>query len=443
MRSKELFIGALTIVAVTLLAASAYGVPRETVLYNFTGGNDGRNPFSGLTFDKGGNLYGTTSYGGDGPCDDGGWLGCGVVFELTPQTAGGWTEKVLYSFQSGADGNRPMAGLTIDPVGNLYGTTYYGGGGRCNDHGRLGCGVVFELTPQSGGAWKETVLHAFHESDDKPKDGAWPAAGLVFDKSGNLYGTTYWGGSYFGGTVFELSQRTDGHWNEKVVYSFCHHGCQKDGAGPYDGLIFDPSGNLWGTAWIGGAGGVGTVFELLPRTRGGWNEKTIYNFREEHKNGYEPHAGLIFGKDGDLYGTTIDGGLHGNDGTVFRLAPRTGGGWAESVVYSFSRNGKTNTGYYPVGGLVSDSSGNLYGTTFFGGGRRDQCDNNDCGGTVFELSPSTGGGGWKFTALWHFDFIANGQMPYAGLVRDASGNLYGTTAWGGSGQFGTVFEITP
>ena len=293
--------------------------------------------------------------------------------------------------------------------------------------GTRGVGTVFELTPKAGGGWTEQVLYSF--STNGPV-GALPWAGLIFDAVGNLYGTTYEGGTHDVGTVFELMPKAGEGWTEQVLYSFNNNGA--DGAGPAAGLIFDKNGNLYGTTSEGGTHGVGMVFELAPAQGGGWTEQVLYSFSTNGPVGADPAAGLIFDAAGNLYGTTNRGGTH-DFGTVFELTPNAGGGgWTETVLYHFSNY---PDGAYPVAGLIFDAAGNLYGTTG-GGGTRDV-------GTVFELTPKAGGG-WTETVLYNFSTKGPvGAYPYAGLIFDGAGNLYGTTSEGGTRGVGTVFELTP
>ena len=345
-------------------------------------------------------------------------------------------EQVLHNFQyNGTDGVLPFAGLIFDAAGNLYSTTSEGG--------TYGVGTVFELTPAAGGGWTETVLHSFGNGTD----GRGPNA-LIFDAAGNLYGTTSWGGTYTYGTVFELTPAAGGGWTEQVLYSFCSQTNCTDGAHPVAGLIFDAAGNLYGTTGHGGVyascnsgTGCGTVFELTPTAGGGWTEKVLHNFGNG-TDGNSPSAGLIFDAASNLYGTTYVGGIYcsgsGGCGTVFELTPAAGGTWTETVLYSFCPAGYPCTdGIGPEAGLIFDAAGNLYGTTVQGG-RYDY-------GTVFELSP-TAGGGWTETVLHNFGNGLDGVDPSAGLIFDAAGNLYGTTSWGGyygHYEYGTVFELTP
>jgi uncharacterized repeat protein (TIGR03803 family) len=311
------------------------------VLHDFNNdGTDGTYPVAGLIFDGTGNLYGTTAFGGT--------YDLGTVFELTPAVGGGWAEKVLHSFGgSGSDGIEPQSSLLIDGAGNLYGTC---GGGTYHK------GMVFELTPSAGGNWTENVLHEFTGTD-----GAGPLASLIFDAAGNLYSTTAAGGTYNKGTVFELTPAAGGIWTEQVLYSF---GNGTDGVNPYAGLIFDAVGNLYGTTYLGGTYNQGTVFELTPAAGGGWAEQVLHNFNFDSSDGRGPDSGLVLYA-GNLYGTTGSGGVYNNPGgTAFELMPAAGGGWIEQVLHSF---GSGTDGSTPVGGLIFDSVGNLYGMTTYGG----------------------------------------------------------------------------
>ena len=219
---------------------------------------------------------------------------------------------MLYSFiNNGTDGIVPDGGVIFDGAGNLYGTTFSGG-----THSE---GTVYELTPAGGGGWTEKVLHSF---DQNGTDGAFPAAALIFDTAGNLYGTTAGGGTYSKGTVFELTPVGGGTWTEKVLYSF---GNGTDGFSPYSGLVFDAAGNLYGTAYYGGTYSRGTVFELSPGAGGTWTEKVLHSFGNG-TDASQPFSGLTFDTAGNLYGTTEVGGAH-TAGTVYELTPAGGGTW--------------------------------------------------------------------------------------------------------------------
>ncbi|MGH6878073.1 MAG: choice-of-anchor tandem repeat GloVer-containing protein [Rhizomicrobium sp.] len=307
--------------------------------------------------------------------------------------------KVLYSFQGGSDGAAPYAGLIADKAGNLYGTTYLGGGSGC-DQGN-GCGTVFSL---ANGA--ETVLHAFV---GQPGDGAWPWAGLIADDAGNFHGTTTAGGADASGTVFELAAGG----TETTLYTFTGG---SDGGDPVGGLLADAAGNLYGTTELGGADSAGAVFMLAPDG----TETVLYPFTGAADGAY-PLAGLIADSAGNLYGTTSRGGAD-DWGTVFKVAPDG----TETVLYSFTDKGD---GGFPAAGLIADKAGNFYGTTK-GGGKSGI-------GTVFELAPDG-----TETVLHSFDRkTGDGAYPWAGVIADKAGNLYGTTAGGGAGNDGIVFEI--
>ena len=381
-------------------------------------------------------------------------------------------ETVLHSFNN-SDGQQPVGGLIFDGAGNLYGTTFYGGA--------YGAGTVYQLTPGTGG-WTETVLHSF---SDAGIGGSWPNDRVTMDASGNLYGTTFFGGASGVGTVFELSPGSGGIWTEKILHNFATDG--SDGTYPHTSLIFDAAGNLYGTTAGGGASGDGTVFELSPASGGGWNE-TVFSF--SGSNGAAPYGALIFDAAGNLYGTTANGGgstaCTAGCGTVFELMPNAGGGWTERVLHSFHKadganpsaalvfdsagflygiaggggaynygtvfelgrradgswrqrtlhnfNANGRDGYYPQGALILDAAGNLYGTASAGGahGR----------GAAFELQRSLA---WSEKILYSFSRNSGGDDfdPFSGLIFDSAGNLYGTAESGGTQGYGAVFEITP
>ena len=327
--SYKKFLGAasaalMIVIAFTLvLAPAADAASKYKVLHAFNG-KDGADPSADLIFDAAGNLYGSTEQGGA--------YGPGTVFKLTPNADGSWTESVLHSF-NGSDGQLPKAGLIFDAAGNLYGTTSEGG--------THNFGTVFKLTPNADGSWTESVLHSFNGSD-----GASPEAGLTFDAAGNLYGTT--GGP---GTAFKLTPNADGSWTESVLHYF-----KPNVLGPEAGLIFDATGNLYGTTYGGGTDNLGTVFKLTPNADGSWTESVLHSFNSG--DGANPWAGLIFDATGNLYGTTESGGAH-NFGTVFKLTPNADRSWTESVLYRF-RGDPASTPIFA--GLIFDGAGNLYGT---------------------------------------------------------------------------------
>jgi uncharacterized repeat protein (TIGR03803 family) len=418
MRGKGLSIGlktALAIFAVAILMTTT-SAATERVLHSFNfDGKDGYSSYAGLIFDGNGNLYGTTSKGGSHPCSTGG--GCGTVFELFPTQGGGWKEKIIHSF-NGTDGCEPLAGLIMDAAGNLYGTT-----SAC---GAYSGGTVFELSPDGSGGWTRKVLHNFGNA----MDGFEPQAGLTLDDAGNLYGTTWGGGTYGFGTVFELSPKGDGKWSETRLHNFNYDGV--DGRSPVAGVVFDAMGNLYGITFEGGTYDDGTVFELSPKKGGGWKEKVLCSFSgiTGDGDGRLPLGGLTLDADTNLYGTTSGGGMYYSNGTVFEVSH---GSWMEGVLHSF---GQGTDAANPRSGLVFDAAGNLYGTTANGG-----VDNR---GTVFELSPPLGNGSWTENVLYEFSSTGTGgSLPYAGVIMDRNGNLYGTTLEGGTYGYGTAFEIIP
>jgi uncharacterized repeat protein (TIGR03803 family) len=337
--------------------------------------------------------------------------------------------KTLYKFMGGVDGRNPYVGL-IDQAGIFYGTTYAGGA--------YNYGTVFKLKPNGDGSWSESVIHSFNFDG---KDGYYPGTGLTLDSVGNLYGATLEGGAYNYGMVFKLTPSGAEAWKESVVHSFNSDG--KDGFYPYAGVIFDPAGNLYGTTQGSGPYcspyACGTVFKLIPNNDGSWSESVIHLF-----NGYDgafPVAGVIFDAAGNLYGTTVEGGFsfckgHGC-GTVFKLRPNGDGSWTESVIHSFS-DGQDDR--YPFAGLILDAAGNLYGATGEGGGFG--CGGYGCG-TVFKLKPYKNGS-WAETVIYSFkDDGKDGTSPPGGMTLDRVGNLYGTTFYGGTGNYGTVFKLAP
>ena len=386
---------------------------QETVLHSFND-TDGNFPSAPVILDSAGNLYGTTFYGGT--------YTSGTVYKLT-HSSSGWSESVLYSFNNnGTDGYFTHAAVVLDKSGNVYGTTFLGG--------VADGGTVFELSPSAGG-WTETILHEFANDGI---DGVFPQAAVTLDGAGNIYGTTSNGGTYNAGTVFELSPSNSG-WTEKILYNF--GASSTDGTGPLGTVVFDTKGNLYGTTSAGGGTslhcrfGCGTVFELSP-SAGEWTETIIHNFNDNPLDGSQPDSGLIFDKAGNLYGTALQGGKRGNNGTVFELLPTAGGLWREKILHSFMNNGKD--GRYSMATPVLDAAGNLYCTTENGGAYGQ--------GTVFKLTPRTTGA-WEETVLYSFDSSgSNGWDPAYGLAIDSAGNLYGTTVNGGTYTYGTVFEIT-
>ncbi len=402
----------LAILAVsTILVSGTWAASNGKIVHSFSGLGDGGDPATSLTFDTAGNGYGTTVNGGS--------FGFGTVFELKRLSGGSFQEIVLYSFSGGTDGKNPYGGVIFDGNGNLFGTTVAGGdGGFCAGDG---CGVVFELT-NSGGSWNETVLYNFTGGDD----GFGPGGGVVFDKAGNLYGTTPDGGQFAEGVVYELSPQ-GGSWTQTVIHAFT--GGNDGAVGSLGSLLLDASGNFYGVSELGGAHGAGTVFQLSPIAGGKWKFTTVYGFKGAPHAGF-PYGGLITDGKNNFYGTTYFGGADGS-GVVFKL---DGTAMKETILHNFAEG---TDGGFPTSTLAFDSVGNLYGTTSMGG--LPAC---DCG-TVFELSPIRGSEAWKEKVLHRFREKPDGGFPYYGLTADPSGNMFSTTASGGSDEAGIVFSFTP
>jgi len=369
--------GLLLSALVTLASLGSAEAHGEKVIYSFAG-SDGARPSSDLIMDASGSLFGVTRFGGAN--------NFGTVFKVSPRGK----EKVLYSFAGGSDGGHPVGGLAMDSAGNLYGTTLDGG---AND-----LGTVFKLTSHG----KKKILHSFASDGDTYA----PNSPLIMDADGNLYGTTTMGGVADNGTVYKVTPTGQ----ETVLLSFMGG---SEGFFPAGGLIMDASGNLYGTAQLGGANGVGAVFKLTP----GGQETILYSF-DYGNYGQQPAGGVIMDDSGNLYGTTLGGGEF-DQGIVFKVTPEG----QETILYAF--DGGTGGGT-PFAGLVMDASNNLYGTTYSGGH----------GGTVFKLTPSG-----KETVLHGFNAGADGAHPDRGVIMDARGNLYGTTPEGGAGSEGVVFKV--
>jgi uncharacterized repeat protein (TIGR03803 family) len=421
-RRASLYKAALLAVAAFLFVlGTQLGVAQESTLYSFsfnTIGTDGAAPIGNLVFDSNGNLYGATSSGGSS-------ADAGMIFELSPKSGGGWTEKIIYAFADAGDGSGPEGSLIFDSNGNLYGTAN---------------NVVFELSPQSGGVWTEKVLYTFNGGET---DVSGPNGGLIFDQSGNLYGTSLSGGANAAyGTVYELSppQSEGGPWTEKILHSFNNNFV--DGYRPLGSLIFDANGNLYGTTSYGGANGMGTVFELTPGSGGVWTENIIFN----QSYAETPYANLIFDSEGNLYSTSFSGGAPnqniGIHGTVFELSPpQSGAAWTEQILHSFAED--AIDGGSPAAGLLSDSKGNFYSTTFHGGPYYTENNTANTDGTIFEMLPQQTGG-YAEDVLYIFGTATNdGVLPTAGVISDSKGNLYGVTSEGGAYGYGAVFEYTP
>ncbi len=425
----------LAVLVVALTSLGFAQVP-ERLIFNFDG-NNGRTADSGLVADTHGNLYGTTFNGGPNAY--------GSVYELTPISSGTWRETVLYNF-NGNDGAFPIATLTFDSNGNLYGTTQLGGLGVCSTSGgeNLGCGVVFKLTP-TGNGWQESTLYEFQPGVNQ---GVIPAGGVIFDAAGNLYGTTwapgiggdrifdragsnpqsntYWGCSQpgCGGTVYKLTPTQNG-WQESDIYAFTG---AADGSSSVANLFLDSAGNLYGTTPYGGTGtcqyGCGTVFELSS-SNGAWTETVLHSFTGA--DGAYPMGALTPDATGNFYSTTNVGGTH-HQGTVFELA-KSGQQWQESVLYNFT--GGTD-GANPYAGVIFDSRGNLYGTAAEGG--------TNSVGTLYALVSNNGS--WTQTVLHTFRLQNDGQLPY-GPPTFWHNWLIGATQGGGVHNEGAVYQIFP
>jgi len=328
-------------------------------------------------------------------------------------TTASWAaEQVFHRF--GAYAKNPAAGPLFDAAGDLYGTTQFGGPNNV--------GTVWEYGPTPVGVY--TTLYEFKGGSD----GANPVASLIWDNSGNLYGTTKFGGQFGRGTVFELSRQQSGPWTETILYSFGSQ--QGDGSRPSANLVFDSQGNLYSTTLGGGStGNFVTVFELTPGSSG-WTESVLYSFRGGN-DGAIPASSLVLDSAGNLYGTTVVGGA--GTGTVFELSP-SGGGWVERVIHAFQPSG-SGDGSGPTAGVIFDSNGNLYGTTEWGG--------VEGNGIVFKLAPVQGG--WTESIIHRCKPAeGDGAKPRAALTFDHYGvNLYGTTSLGGAYNYGTVFEFSP
>jgi uncharacterized repeat protein (TIGR03803 family) len=381
-----------------------------------------------------------------------------VAFTLSlSSSAQAQTFTIIHNF-AGSDGDAPLAGLAMDAEQNLYGTAssggQYGGGvvfkatragkemvmhsfGKAADGsspegslildasgnlygttfsgGTAGAGTVFKISTKG----KESILYSFAGG----ADGANPVSGLAMDASGNLYGTTSAGGAYSAGTVFEVSASGQ----HTVLYSF--GSIANDGTDPVAGVTLDTQGNLYGTAAAGGLYSYGTVFELSP-SGSNWTENILHNF-ELQDDGGTPYAGLIFDHSGNLYGAATQGGAGGSDGggTVFELTP-SGGSWTFSVIYSLTGWGISGT-FRDL--LFDASTGVIYATT--------HCDGDYDAGTVYELKPSAGT--WSYTELYTFTGGTDGYYVFSNLVMDKGGNLYGTTNTGGANGYGEIFKVKP
>jgi uncharacterized repeat protein (TIGR03803 family) len=403
-----------------LFLTSTASAATYQVIYRLQGNPDAANPQAGLVADKAGHLYGTSVNGGT--------YGYGAVFMLTPPAPGGlWTESVLYSFTGTPDGSFPLAAVTIDSHGNLFGSTWTGG---ANNHG-----AVFELSPVSGGGWTEQVLHSFTGG----LDGGSPQSTPILSSTGELFGTAFGGGSNGYGVVFGLTPPTSsgGTWTEHVIHNFDF---TSSGAFPWGGLVADLSGNMYGVTESGGANGNGTAFEITRPSQTGSTEITLHSFGPAE--GQNPVGNMTLDAAGNLYGTTTIGpaGYVGQFGcgVAYQLVPpgAAGGSWTENILYTFTGGADGCNSY---SGLTFDRKGNLWGANSGDSGL-----NGD--GAVFELSPpASGSGPWTETTVHDFSSGRDGMSSFSTLVLGSGGTFYGTTVYGGmqGGGEGTVFSVKP
>jgi uncharacterized repeat protein (TIGR03803 family) len=414
-KKKKPFGYVAALLSLNLLGLSLAAAQTETVLHNFTNTPDGAIPQGSALLRLGSSYYGATDLGGE--------ENYGTVYKMAKTSSGNWNETVIYSFTGGNDGGHPLGALIADQAGNLYGAATTGGPANC--------GVVFKLT-NSGGNWAEIVLYSF-----SGPDGSDPRGPLVFDKSGNLFGTTIVGGANSSGTAFELSP-SNATWTETVLHSF---GEGTDGYIPGGGLVFDAAGNLYGATFQGGPNncigvGCGVAFQLVPGNDG-WTYDIVHAF-QGRGDGVYPNTPLLIDASGNLYGSTEYGGGLGkcaagivtiSCGTVYELSPGSNNIWNETILHRFIGG---NGGSSPDSPLIFDSAGNLYGETAQAGS-----DN----GRVFRLAPSTTGA-WTLKIFFTFDGT-NGANPQGGLIFGAGGTFLGTTIYGGTTNNGVVFELKP
>src|SRR5579859_289842 len=373
----------------------------ERIPHSFSGGSDGSDPDSGLTLDSVGNLYGSTFFGGS--------ASEGTIYKLS-RTSGGIKETILYNFQGGsADGANPSGSLLIAPGGIIFGTTSSGG---------QGYGVVFELIP-SGTSYTEKILHVFPMGEDPVN------AGVIMDKAGNLYGETAGGGAFGDGTIYVMKHTSTGY-KYALLYSFAGG---NDGNYPSGGLIFDSAGNLYGTTASGGANFAGDVFELTHNSNGSWSESVLYTFTG-YSDGVNPESALAMDSSGNLFGTTVYGGDTScgggfGSGEVFELT-NSGGVWTKTTVHAFT---DTPDGHAPMAGVTFDAAGNMFGTTSNGG--------NSGSGVLYEISPTTGG--WSESVVHSFSNGADGGYPSTPVTFGPKGNLFGTAQFGGTTGDGVAY----
>ena len=338
----------------TVFQLTTTGTPTHTVLYNFTGGTDGGEPYKGVTLDKHGNLYGTAVTGGGGSCEG----GCGVAYKLT-NNGGTWTQSVIHQFTGGDDGSGPGSGLTLGSGGTLYGVTPTGGAN--------GMGVIFQIKPIKDGTWKFKVIHTFTGGDD----GLGGSAGRLLLIGKTLYGVTTVGGANGLGVAYSLTL-AKGKWQFTPIYAFKG---TPDAGFPYGSLSADSERNLYGTTYYDGKNNLGSVYRLAPQGDGTYKEKVLYSFKGG-MDGSGSIGNLVFDKTGAIFGTTSAGGAACDCGVIFKMAKNAKGVWKESVTYRFTG---TPDGAFLYNGMVGDSAGNFYGTTVRGGAGDD--------GSIYKFTP--------------------------------------------------------
>lgn len=428
------FLPVITVLSAAIVASGASAYTLKS-LYSFCpefGCRDGMWPVGGLVADASGNLYGVAKSGGNGK----GTTEGGTVFELSPNGSGAWTYQVLHNFCAKADcadGEEPISGLIIGSDGTLYGTTFAGG-----THSN---GVVFKLVPNAGHtAWRETVLYNFCALS-ACADGTEPsgvlayqgaASGVPYDGTSPLYATTWLGGAHDQGVVFRLASDRRGRFSETVLHDFCPSTGCADGQSPRTGVVIDGTGALYGVTYLGGANQQGALFKLTNTGGDSWSESVLASFCSERHctDGQQPSAVPVIDGTGALYGVTLQGGNRGK-GLLYTYASGS-----LSALYAFCPGTKCTDGAAPESPVILDASGNLFGTTSQG---VNDANHNTPHGKAFEWNGS-------YQVLYNFCSQANctdGDLPSSPLLLDSSGNLFGETLQGGSGNSGTVYELVP